>query len=214
MSWLRIDDRFAFHPKVGALTRADRWTWMEVLCHCAAQRTGGRIPGNITELYRYVTPRFLEKAKGAGLVDLDEDGTVHIHDWDVYNGRDSGVRIANYLAENPFATANEVHKEVGGKRESVLATVAELKAQNQTVGSPGGSGVPEGNQKGTGSGTGSTRAQPVPNPSLAPKEQNPLPPNPVVDAALGALAPLGAHVTQELARVAAHADSADEDIPL
>lgn len=172
MAWLRIDDRFAFHPKVGELTRADRWTWMEVLCHCAAQRTEGRIPGNITELYRHVTPRFLGKARVAGLVDVGEDGLLQIHDWDVYNGANLPVRIANYLAENPFASANEVYKEVGGKREIVLAIVAQLRSEPQTAGSPGGSQEPKGNQEGTGSGTGSrARASRPPTPIDQEQEQ-------------------------------------------
>ena len=49
MSWLKLDDGFARHPKVTALTYKDRWTWMAVLCYCARYRTDGYLPANIRE---------------------------------------------------------------------------------------------------------------------------------------------------------------------
>lgn len=124
MAWLRIDDGFAEHPKLLELALADRWAWLEVLCYCARNGTDGRIPNGIGEAVKRATPALLGRAEKAGLVDRDEDGARHVHDWDIYNGSLEN-RVADYLSANPDASANEVVRAVGGKRNVVLALVAD-----------------------------------------------------------------------------------------
>jgi len=90
MSWLRLDERFSSHPKLLAFTRGERWSWLEVLCYCATHNTDGRIPKTIGNHLKNATPALLNKAHGAGLVDLDEHGIYHVHDWAHYNPKDPG----------------------------------------------------------------------------------------------------------------------------
>jgi hypothetical protein len=94
VSWLRVDDSFAEHPKILKLARTDRWTWVEILCYCARQNTKGYVPPNIGELLRYATPAFIRKALAAGLLEEDQQGPK-VHDWGDYNGRDPKIMQAD-----------------------------------------------------------------------------------------------------------------------
>ena len=132
MPWLRLDDTFAEHRKIVALKRADRWTWVELLTYCARQTNGGRIPHGITDVLRWVTPAFLDQCTAIGLIDKQPDGTLTIHDWDDYNPLriDDGEleqRVADALADHPEASANEVHRIVGGRKQAVLAIVKRFR---------------------------------------------------------------------------------------
>lgn len=86
MSWLRLDDGFVDHPKVIALgTPPTRWAWLEVLMYCARHRTSGRIPEGIGDVVRRATPALLSRARDVGLIDVDEQGAMRVHDWNTYN---------------------------------------------------------------------------------------------------------------------------------
>lgn len=87
MSWLRIDDGFADHPKIGVLTDKEFRVWMKTLCYCARyqdptvdEATMGSISGlSVKTLARFV---------GLGL--LDKRLTSHVvHDWVAYAPKDS-----------------------------------------------------------------------------------------------------------------------------
>lgn len=88
MSWLRLDDGAPEHRKILALSRADRWTWIELLAYCARQDDDGYVPVTVGEILRYVTPGFLQKCRLVGLIDVDEAGEMRVHDWKVYNRKD------------------------------------------------------------------------------------------------------------------------------
>jgi hypothetical protein len=164
MSWLRIDDGFAQHPKIVQLTPKDRWTWLELLCYCARYRTGGRVPAGIAEVVRGTTPAFLARCERLRLLEAAAGGDFLVHDWQIYNGETIAEKVAAYLWKTPDATANEVHKSIGGKRETVLAEVARLR---KTGGSPPGS--PPGTSSGTQTGSPRARARTRP----VPKEKEP-----------------------------------------
>lgn len=86
MSWTKLDDRSAWHPKVlkvgnrgwGAFLRAVAWS--------ALYRTSGAVPAQ--ELRRIdADPRLWERILGAGLLDsldMSPAGSAHIHDWRDY----------------------------------------------------------------------------------------------------------------------------------
>ena len=87
MAWLRIDDGFAAHPKIAALSDKDLRVWLRVLCYCAKHSdptvdrvTRQEVPG----LTRQVCDRFI----GLELLDV-EDGSLVIHDWVEYQPRDA-----------------------------------------------------------------------------------------------------------------------------
>lgn len=92
MSWLRLDDDFAQHPKVVRLARGDRWTWLEVLLYCARYRTEGHVPEAIGEAIRAATPAFLDRCHTVRLLDLNGDG-YFVHDWREYNPKDPTAAI-------------------------------------------------------------------------------------------------------------------------
>jgi len=87
VSWLKLDDGFARHPKVTALTYKDRWTWMAVLCYCARYRTDGYLPANIREHVAGATPKFLHGCVSLELLDGDGD-ELRVHDWQMYAPKD------------------------------------------------------------------------------------------------------------------------------
>jgi hypothetical protein len=122
VSWLRIDDGFTRHPKVLKLTRAQRWTWLEVLSYCAEQRTGGVVTVSISNALPTATSAFIEKCAVSGLLDPVEDGVYVVHDWALYNG-DLESRVHAYCAKYPHASANDVFKSTGGTRDVVLSMV-------------------------------------------------------------------------------------------
>jgi hypothetical protein len=164
MAWLRIDDGFAQHPKIVALTPKDRWTWVEILCYCARYQTQGEIPDGIHKVVKGATEAFIERACDVGLIDFshqnesesDQKTVRSVHDWVLYNGDTIESKVDAFLNKNPSATANEVHRAIGGKRELVLKIVHAHQY-------PSGSLEPQGNQyPGTGSGGSPAGTQSVP----------------------------------------------------
>lgn len=137
MSWLRLDDGFAQHPKIVQLSARDRWTWLELLCYCARYRTDGQIPDAIAEVVRGATPAFIARALELRLLDSvpvpePVPGTsgkaLRVHDWDEYNPKrydegDLSDRVNDAIQANPEASANELQKLIGGSRKLVLQAI-------------------------------------------------------------------------------------------
>lgn len=136
MSWLRIDDAFTSHPKVLALgTDARRWTWLSVLAYTCRYRSPV-VPPTIGNAVPRATPSFLAACGKLGLIDVQEDGSLIVHDWAEYNSRASSddaeplaLRVEAYLAEHPTASANEVVKALHSNRAAVLGTIRELRGE-------------------------------------------------------------------------------------
>lgn len=108
MSWLRIDDGFAAHPKVTALTFRERWTWVSLLCYCARYKTEGRLPDNIKEHVQGATENMLKRCDDLGLLDHDDAGYV-VHDWTVYSPKDptASERQATWRARKRNGNVDE-----------------------------------------------------------------------------------------------------------
>ncbi len=83
MSWITVDTKLGNHPKMAALpSDAARYGWILTLLEAKEQRTPGTFASE--KHYRHVMPRhgrFLPDYIKAGLIDLDDDGTLHVHDW-------------------------------------------------------------------------------------------------------------------------------------
>lgn len=130
MSWLRLDDGFADHPKLLGLTPAQRWTWLELLLYCARHRTGGVVPTSISQRVPGASPAFVRRALELELLeryvtdDVTDDVTdeLRVHDWQDYNGpleatarrqkryrmRRAGVPEAEVLKEAPLALEDDI----------------------------------------------------------------------------------------------------------
>lgn len=97
MSWLRVDDKLVRHPKITKLSRADRWTWLEVLSYCAEYATEGHVSDSIRVAVPHAKSIFLARCHTLGLLDLNDVGYV-VHNWAKYNPKDPGkaARQARY----------------------------------------------------------------------------------------------------------------------
>ncbi len=86
MTWLRMDDGFAFHPKIGKLTDKEFRVWVRVLCHCARYEDPTVDEATIGEV-RDLTDARISRYVQLGL--LDKSGHAHeIHDWVKYLPKD------------------------------------------------------------------------------------------------------------------------------
>lgn len=88
MTWLRLDDGFAQHPKLEGWTGTQKWALIELFLYCARHKTEGYVPSDLALLPRAVTAGVLIRAETSGLLDREEDGTLVIHDWKKYNPSD------------------------------------------------------------------------------------------------------------------------------
>jgi hypothetical protein len=88
VSWLRLDDKFAEHPKILALTDREFRIHVKVLCYCARYRTGGRIPTRIGQEIAGISPKLTAKFLELELWNKDEKGILEIHDFDSWNPGD------------------------------------------------------------------------------------------------------------------------------
>jgi hypothetical protein len=87
MKWFPLHNRTPRHPKLLLLSRADRWTWLEILAYCSEFNTQGAIPATIAQAVPHATKGFLARAVTAGLFESNE-GSLSVHDWDQYNPKD------------------------------------------------------------------------------------------------------------------------------
>lgn len=144
MPWVRVDTGFRYHPKVLRLTRAERCTWMEILCYCGEHSKHGELPDVIHEAVPFAKPAFLEKCRELGLLDLVDNSLV-VHDWDEYNPPRAEISsvnqaVADYLTTHPNASANDVARALPLGRKQVLASVRRFRGGSRG-GSHSGSGA-------------------------------------------------------------------------
>lgn len=157
MSWARFDDACDSHPKflalgVGAKGDARRWMWARVIFF--TNRNGSaEVPWNLDDSVPRANRRFLEDCVAQGLLDV-EDGRLVVHDWPLYADVTVAEKVAYLLAKDPEMSANEIARQVGGKREIALAEIRRQRGDdsgeppdpvpspvpgNRPSGSPGGS---------------------------------------------------------------------------
>jgi hypothetical protein len=90
MAWLRLDDKFAQHPKVAELSDRAFRLHVETMLYCAEYDTKGRIPTAAIRLTG-AKPRNITELLVAGL--WDENGTGYVvHDFEDYNGERAQAR--------------------------------------------------------------------------------------------------------------------------
>lgn len=83
MSWITMDTKLGRHPKMAELPNdTARYGWVLTLLEAKEQRHPGTFAS--ANHFRHVMGkygRFLDAYVKAGLIDKDEDGTIHVHDW-------------------------------------------------------------------------------------------------------------------------------------
>lgn len=85
MTWVKVDDSFADHPKVMALGR-DRiigvGLWASAACYCARHLTDGFVPSAAAAGFGH--PKVWDRLVAVGLIDAVAGG-YQLHDWLEYN---------------------------------------------------------------------------------------------------------------------------------
>jgi hypothetical protein len=87
MAWLRLDDGFAGHPKIAALTDGEFRVWLRLLCHCARYKrptVDALTRREVTGLSAKKVTRFI----ALGLLDEAGDGSFVVHDWIRFQPKD------------------------------------------------------------------------------------------------------------------------------
>jgi hypothetical protein len=84
MTWLRLDDRFAEHPKIAGLSNQAFRDHVAAMCYCARNRTKGRVSAGVIRLLR-ISPKTVAELTKAVVWDQGEDCDYFIHDWATFN---------------------------------------------------------------------------------------------------------------------------------
>jgi hypothetical protein len=94
VTWVKLDDRFPDHPKVGDLSDAAFRAYVSGLCYSAEHLTDGFLP-----------PAFISRSKPRTIAELVEAGL-----WEHGNGS-RGVHIHDYLEFQPSRSETEANRE-------------------------------------------------------------------------------------------------------
>jgi hypothetical protein len=78
VTWVKLDDHFADHPKVIGLSNAAFRAYVEGLCYSARHLTDGHIPA--AQVARVATRKPLLELVSSGLWNWNDDGVV-VHDY-------------------------------------------------------------------------------------------------------------------------------------
>lgn len=108
MSWLRVDDGFADHPKIGKLTDLEFRVWMRTLCYCARYRDP-TVDESTVAAVSGLDKKKVEKFTGLGLLDPEGESCV-VHDWLTYAPKDptNADRQAQWRASRNGKVTDEV----------------------------------------------------------------------------------------------------------
>jgi hypothetical protein len=144
VSWLRIDDGFTANKKVAQLSDGEFRCWMRLLCHCAHASDPLVTTASVREVATLTKARVKRFAE-LGLLDIVDGGHV-VHDWILYSDSSVAEKVGYYLRENPEASANEVVRAVGSKRELVLHEVKRLRGSESGSDGTGDTGSVSGSR--------------------------------------------------------------------
>ena len=112
MTWARLDDGFADHPKIVGLSDAAFRQHVTAICYAARHSTDGHVPKGAA----FVRPPRSRELIAAGLWHDETDGTYTIHDFLSYNKSRSEVmatRQANATAGAKGALSRWHHGQDG-----------------------------------------------------------------------------------------------------
>lgn len=109
MTWFKVDDSFAFHPKAMAAGNAALGLWVRAGSWAAQQLTDGRIPSGLLQTLGG-KPRDARRLVDVGLW-LEVDGGWLFHDWDEF-------QPSRQVVQGKRADARERMKRVRAERRS------------------------------------------------------------------------------------------------
>lgn len=101
MTWVKLDDQFAFHPKVLAAGPEAAWLYVAGLCWCSQHLTDGAIPKAAVPTLAAVKRPSADRLVAAGLW-VDHGDSFEVHD---------------YLQFQPSKAKVEAEREAARKRQ-------------------------------------------------------------------------------------------------
>jgi hypothetical protein len=122
MSWVKIDDQFADHPKIAQAGPLGLAVYVAGLCYSARYLTDGFIPTASAERFAGTSPELRAKLVDLSLWD-ETDGGYLIHDYLDYNPPAAKVK-----AEREAAKARMGQKR--GKRQQFTGSSGEVQPNN------------------------------------------------------------------------------------
>jgi hypothetical protein len=126
MAWLRLDDGFAEHPKVAALSDEDAWRWVRTLLYCARRRDP-ELPIAVLKRVLGWDDTGIDWLLELGLIDEhagDKERVTSyvVHDWHVYNAAKTPAERMSDYRDRKYGP-NRVRTR-GGKRGAYASDVA------------------------------------------------------------------------------------------
>lgn len=116
MSWFKLDDGWASHPKVQAASKDARLAWIAIGLHCARHATDGFVTRKEAELCANsigTRPKLaLDSLETVGLLD-PVDGGYQIHNWSRYQPSRADVVAAREARRAAAREANHRRWHVG-----------------------------------------------------------------------------------------------------
>lgn len=141
MAWLRLDDGFATHPKIAALTDRELRIWLRVLCYCS-QHQDPTVDRITIQVVSGLTLKVIRKLIEVGLLD-ESGGDYEVHDWLVYAPKDptGADRQAKWRARRNAdrnGTSNGLRNGVEryADRDETVTSRAGARARPRPVPSP------------------------------------------------------------------------------
>lgn len=159
MTWFKVDDGFAFHPKALSLTPAAGWLWVRAGAWSAAQLTNGRIPAGMVVAFG-ATVREAEDLVAAGLWKPDGSDWL-FHDWLDYQPSREQVEAERAAAKDRQRKAREAAKAARDRASGHGVTSGEVLPESP--GSNAGSNGPPDPTRPEGSKEPSGRAERLPD---------------------------------------------------
>lgn len=137
MTWVRLDDGFADHPKIEAAGALAGWLHVAALCYCARHLTDGRIPKSKA---RRLTDIPSPAKHIAALLDAHlwhEDGDDYIiHDYLDYQPARSEVEKDREAARERMANARRNKRRSSGEQHPNVPPNDDRSSRNGRSGNP------------------------------------------------------------------------------
>ena len=130
--WFRFYSEVLYDPKIHRLPIATRWRWVELLCLANDQPERGCLPSleDVAYALRMTvekTQELLETLEQSGLLDRQDEGCLHPHNWD-------GRQFASDLRESDGRKKHdESRRKIDGVWTNVAANAPPLRRESAAI---------------------------------------------------------------------------------
>jgi hypothetical protein len=137
LQWIRLEGGVTGHRKLLALTRDERWTWVELLDYCDAQRSPV-VPAGVADRVPRASSALLRKLERVGLLEpeLELGEGWRVHDWEQYQppkDATKAARQARYRAKRGGRVDGAVDSAATSTEPSTETSLARARAGARSV---------------------------------------------------------------------------------